>query len=328
MKLIISRTSLIILLICSSFFHSQEASAFSLRDLFEQFSNKDSSPELLAKRITKGVTSEQDKALKIFNWITENIQYDVDAYIKGISKNQTLEELLKTKKGVCDDYAHLFNAMANAVGLKSRIVNGFVNRSTESQRIRDHAWNIVNIQGRSLIIDTTWGAGFYDSITKKYSAKKNISYFLAEPVDLRLTHREADEKGNPIDDPNFPFEQFKAISSNIKTLASLGFSSGDLIPLVGTPLEAKLPTAHSPDDLKIRIIRAPLKLAGLKADTVRFEINHSPSTKIFLRDGGIDVPFYTDSKGLSTLDYKTLDGSEIVLVYQVESGQYFSLLEY
>lgn len=79
------------------------------------------------------------KAAKIFEYVNTSIDYDFSEANKGALN------ALKTGKGVCEDFAALFIAMARSVGIPSRMVTGYwienVNlTSPEDASLFGHAW--------------------------------------------------------------------------------------------------------------------------------------------------------------------------------------------
>lgn len=104
------------------------------------------------------------KARAIYYWICTNIKYDSVSYLSGniTYYNDIVRDAKYTfnrKLGVCAHYASLFQYMAERCGIESKIVNGhakllpfkYVSETT------NHAWNIVKIKEKCVLIDPTWG---------------------------------------------------------------------------------------------------------------------------------------------------------------------------
>lgn len=93
-----------------------------------------------ALEIVKGETNPYLKAKKIFEFVNTYMSYDETEHNKGAFN------ALITAKGVCEDYADLFVAMARTVGIPSRVVYGYwektENLSKEQKDIsgEGHAW--------------------------------------------------------------------------------------------------------------------------------------------------------------------------------------------
>lgn len=72
----------------------------------------------LSKKITKGATSTYDKAVKIFNWVRDNIGYSF-YYNTKYGAVKTLQK----KTGNCVDTSHLLVALLRASGIPARYVH-------------------------------------------------------------------------------------------------------------------------------------------------------------------------------------------------------------
>lgn len=129
-------------------------------------------PEIvaLAEQITQGSESDQDKSLKIHDWVAENINYDAATFLSGGDRVDTALETLRGRLTDCDGYARLNIALHRAVGIKARIIVGTVIdiQSGESWAQVDlnnpnHAWNEVFVDGRWITHDPTWDAGYIGS---------------------------------------------------------------------------------------------------------------------------------------------------------------------
>ncbi|MFN4327618.1 MAG: transglutaminase domain-containing protein [Limnobacter sp.] len=322
------RTRLLVLLASFWIAFSPPASAFSLGQFWDRITGKEFSPERMAKELTKGVKDERQKAQRLFDWITENIVYDVEAYRTGLPVTRDLDQLMRVKKGTCDDYAQLFNAMATSVGLSSEIKTGVVHDASSPTGVAGHAWNVVNINGRTLIVDTTWGAGYYDHLSKQFTKGRDLRYFLADPAQILLSHREEDQNGQPVELPGFSFEQFRQAQTNTRRLARLGVPAQQLISRLGSVLEGKMPVAEDALDELLRIRRVPLERPQ-GSRSVRFEISHSFGTTLALRTDKNEIPFLLSTdKTVSTLDYNAAEGNPFVIVYKLSDARYFKLLSY
>ncbi|MDZ7827125.1 MAG: transglutaminase-like domain-containing protein [Gammaproteobacteria bacterium] len=68
-------------------------------------------------------------------------------YVPGAAPPD-LDALLQTGEGDCWEFAALFDALAERVGLDSRTVTGLAWTGDESGRLALHAWNEVRVGGR------------------------------------------------------------------------------------------------------------------------------------------------------------------------------------
>ncbi len=122
---------------------------------------------------------EQDSIKSIFDWLSNNIKYDVKKMKQiengSIAKkhaefrtskeyeNYLLQTVIKRKKGVCEDYALLFDAIVNELGYESYVVQGYTKTSKgKLNRKIGHAWNAIKVNGTWKLYDATWGAGYVE----------------------------------------------------------------------------------------------------------------------------------------------------------------------
>jgi hypothetical protein len=133
-----------------------------------------------AKQITAGLTTDEEKARKLYEWVGTRVDYDWDK-VKNYEERrqwheQDPEETFETRKGVCIDYSRLYAAMARAVGLQVKVETGL---GYDGQGgYGPHAWNVVYLGEKDtwVPLDSTWvGSGgnwfnpphFYDTHIKE-----------------------------------------------------------------------------------------------------------------------------------------------------------------
>jgi transglutaminase-like putative cysteine protease len=133
-------------------------------------------PEIqqLAREITAGLKSDQDKSMAIYLWVTSNIVYDAEGYFKDPENPRYYSSLetLRTKVALCSGYAHLNAALHRAVGIESKVVYG-----------EGHAWNEVKISGLWQEQDPTYGAGGLNMEEETFIPQLKVEYF--SMADLR-----------------------------------------------------------------------------------------------------------------------------------------------
>ena len=111
----------------------------------------------LAEELTKNSKTSKDKIDKIYNYIVQNINYDyikLNNYPDNYLPN--LDDVLFKKKGICYDYASLFAGMLRSIDIPTKLVMGYV----KGYDGVFHAWNEVYINGKWVVIDTTFDAGY------------------------------------------------------------------------------------------------------------------------------------------------------------------------
>jgi transglutaminase/protease-like cytokinesis protein 3 len=169
------------------------------------------SPEKLAERIQKDFTSEHDKARAIYSWIALNLNYDLKTYLDPpepktfTSKNElenakqiqlahasTTQKAFRSKKAVCEGFSLLYQQLATLSGLKCQFVTGdskrLLNDIGRKRLGSNHAWNTVQIDGKWILIDVTWGEGYFDEKRQVSVKKFTPMYFDMAPDYFYMTH--------------------------------------------------------------------------------------------------------------------------------------------
>ena len=146
----------------------------------------------LASWLTAPCHSDEEKARVLFRWITQNIEYDVDALLSGGFMSGNAEDALRTRRGVCEGYAGLFMELANASGLKVSKINGFAKGYGYSPgkplgNVPNHSWNAVSIDGRWRLMDCTWGAGYIGN-DRKFHREFDPHFFFTSPREFIYDH--------------------------------------------------------------------------------------------------------------------------------------------
>lgn len=160
--------------------------------------------EKLAERIQKDFTSEHDKARAIYSWIALNITYDLKTYLdpperkeytvkdgadwakkKQVAQSNTTQKAFRSKKAVCEGFSLLYTHLASLTGLKCQVVTGDSKKSLNDigrRRLEsNHAWNTVQIDGKWILVDATWGQGYYDERRKAMVNEFTPLYFDMAP---------------------------------------------------------------------------------------------------------------------------------------------------
>ncbi len=142
----------------------------------------------LAGYINTHFKTDVEKARAAFVWVATNIQYDaenmfaIDFYEKQAEK---VEKPLRTRKGICGNYAALFTDICTKTGVKSYVVEGYTKQNGFADYI-PHAWNAALIDTAWYLFDPTWGSGFIKD--GKFYRKINNGYFKVSPSAFIKTH--------------------------------------------------------------------------------------------------------------------------------------------
>ena len=172
----------------------------------------------LSKIIDK-IDYQNDTILAVFNWVTDNIKYDVgklkklekgvNFYKKGNYKSTKefkaamLKKVIKGKKGVCEDYTLLFNSIVNELGYISYVIPGVTKgKNDKVRKSSSHSWIAIKVDGVWKLYDPTWGAGYVND-KKKFVKKYFSQWYDVEPEKMKEKH--------------FPFDPIWQLSENPMT---------------------------------------------------------------------------------------------------------------
>ena len=137
----------------------------------------DMQTEELADEICADCDTDAEKVQAIYNWMITNLEYDYD--YQAVLQHFNVRRTLRTRKGVCYDFANLFAALCRSQNIPCYVVDGTpYNRATE-----DHTWNRVYYDGcwwdldvTNDITSTASGKSLYGfrELTSAYASDKNF----------------------------------------------------------------------------------------------------------------------------------------------------------
>lgn len=160
----------------------------------------------LAAHLTRPARTELEKARAIFRWVTHNIAYDADAFFSRRFRDAraTPDSVLKSRRGVCDGYARIYEGLAKAAGLEVVRVSGYAKgfgyeTGDQIPKESNHAWNAVKVGGRWILLDTTWGSGAVSSETRSFVRIYQEHYFQTKPEQMIYAHLPEDPKWQLLD---------------------------------------------------------------------------------------------------------------------------------
>lgn len=142
----------------------------------------------IASYITASFSSDKDKTRAVFVWVATNIQYDIEnmfAINFYEKKEEKIEKPLKTRKGICENYAALFTDICVKAGIEAYVVEGYTKQNGFTDYI-PHAWCAALVDSAWFLFDPTWGSGYVNA--GKFYKKINNEYYLVSPSTLIKTH--------------------------------------------------------------------------------------------------------------------------------------------
>ena len=103
-----------------------------------------------AQEITRGCTTDDEKAFAIYDWVDKYVKYDL---YYGSRHSST--EMLTRKMGNCRDTAYLIYDLCTAAGVKCEVWNGTYQFLDGTY---GHLWNKIYYQGKMTFADTGYGS--------------------------------------------------------------------------------------------------------------------------------------------------------------------------
>jgi len=171
----------------------------------------------ITRYLTRNLTSPTDKARVIYYWIAHSIRYDVTKMYSNqtyTDPQELVDEALKFRKGICSNYAALFQACCRSAGVQSYIIEGYTRQNNKAVLI-GHAWNAVRINNRFYEVDATWASGSLKG--NRYIPQFKDEFFMIPPVEFIRTHMPFDPiwqfSTNPITPKEFEKGDFSRLSS-------------------------------------------------------------------------------------------------------------------
>ncbi len=149
-------------------------------------------PEL-ANLLSKNATTDTEKARIIYAWVAQHVTYDVAAFREAVDNDNypdvDAEKVLRDRTTICSGYSNLYQALAEAMNLKSVIVVGYGKGAAPlAEKFQDvnHAWNAIKLEDGWYLLDATWGAGSVRD--GQFQADYKPYYFATAPDELINNH--------------------------------------------------------------------------------------------------------------------------------------------
>lgn len=134
----------------------------------------------------------------IHDYVISRVNYDLSVLETGVRPSQDARTVFETHQAVCEGYAHLFNALGQAMGMEVMYLEGDIRKDLapldlipSSLRLIQsqynwtrHAWNAVKVEGHWQLVDTTWD----DSTLADAGETYHADYLMLPPKALIMSH--------------------------------------------------------------------------------------------------------------------------------------------
>lgn len=155
--------------------------------------SKSTSTDSIASYIKANFNNDTEKIRAIYAWVTSNIRYSTDSSNNinlGENQDAKITVALRRRKGVCENYAAIFNDIVLKSGLSSFTVSGYTKQGGSIDK-SGHSWCVVLIGKEWHLFDPTWDEG----------REMNTKYFMMPPAEFILTHMPYDPIWQLLDHP-------------------------------------------------------------------------------------------------------------------------------
>lgn len=162
----------------------------------------------IAQYIKRHFDSDSKRIRAIYTWVSNNIKYDrnsVHLVILEEDREERVTYALRRKKGVCENFAAIFNDLCIKAGIPSFIIQGYTRQSGGIDRT-PHVWCTAFTDGQWFMYDPTWDAGFISN--NHFISKVQTNYFKIKPPVFIQTHLPFDPLFQLMDYP-VNYKEFK-----------------------------------------------------------------------------------------------------------------------
>ncbi len=208
-------------LLLSAFSFSQDYS--ELDHTVRNYPNYETLTEL-ALLIQNDFKTDEEQVRAAFVWVTHNISYyqslsevfkprEKFVYYSEYGKKyqirkselKRIDQVLKTKRGVCYDYSLLLNEICSLLDFPSKVLSGIakttIEKASVEQLYKNHTWNAVHINGTWQLMDATWGSGYWDLKKDIFVKKFQKHFFFTTPSDFIKDHFPGKEQWQLLNEP-------------------------------------------------------------------------------------------------------------------------------
>ncbi len=289
------------------------------------------STKALAAYLTHDLHTEREKIRAIYRWITDRIEYDVDAYLAGKLSKMNASEVLTKRQSVCDGFATLFADLSHEAGLEVKTIEGFakgyVGQGTHHFDKPNHMWNAIQVDGKWRMIDATWGAGYV--VDGKYKKVLSEAFFMVPPEQLVFSHFPKDDSWQLQHTPHLSQKEFEALPEVKTTFFNNEISALAAWETLSNPDFAGyfVQTYEQPYHLA-SVQKAPLAYNLKPARTYQFRIRSDTFEKMAVAQTGTWLEMEKQDNAYSLDLQSQIPGQLLVLGKAFGSETYTAILGY
>jgi len=297
-------------------------------------SNAEKSIPALAAYLTKTSKNDLEKARAIYIWLTDNISYDDKGFNTDQFSPTDSESVLKYRKGVCSGFANLYYSLGQEAGLNIKKVGGYSKgySYTPGDKFEkaDHAWNLININGKWRIFDATWGQGYGTNVKGKLKSTKKFGefWFNTSPYEAIFTHLPEDTRDAHVSPP-IGLREFEYLPEVNKQYFETGFDAYATYLKVRKNNSLQFPKTYNPHT-HCKIKKAPPYRVLKTGKAYPFQLYAPRAYAVAVIDANKDFHHFKREKGNFSLSYTPKTAGELKISIKSEDSEesYWTLLIY
>lgn len=276
----------------------------------------------VARYITEGCNSQTEQARNIYLWICQNIAYDTQYQV------YTADDCYDKKKGVCQAYCELFYRLGEPLGLKTTIISGRSKNLHGQIEKNKHAWLLVEADGKGILIDPTWGAGFVKDGTFVQS-NNDMSWFQIDPYWLIFTHY-PDNSNYQFIEKNIDWNTFTQLPVLYPSSTEYGWDGKEMLTRILNGSIESLPRIYDQYSAYLSLTDIPMQKTLRPGTLYTFTIQKKTDNKMALiHDGEFVYDSDWQQEGDShTLQYMPSVGGTVVLSISKTGNKYNAVVVY
>jgi Transglutaminase-like superfamily len=228
-------------------------------------SSQSNSTADIAAYINSNFDTDNKKVRAVYVWVISHLQYSTDSVHRVIlneDRDQLVTFAFRRKKGICENFAAIFDDICKKCGLRSFVVEGYTKQNGSVDK-SPHAWCMGFVDNKWSLYDPTWDAGH----TASFNQLVNTNYFKIPPSVFIQSHMPFDPMFQLLDYP-LTYNEFN--NGNIKSKRNTDyFNYADSINVYenADPLSKYISAS-----LRIEKNGSPNKMITIKLTQLRFEI--------------------------------------------------------
>ena len=192
------------------------------------------SVEQLADYFVRNTPDERGCIRAIYAWVTLHVRY-LDTSNKSVIwatpehiDRQRPERVLENRTAVCQGFANLFQALAEACDIECQVVTGIVKNEDGEVMPVGHAWVAANVLDQWYLFDPTWSKP-----ERHQPWVVNDQYFMTTPQQFVLNHLPDDPAWqlleNPVHEDRFRRDGHEALTSFLQESPDAVFNYRDTL---------------------------------------------------------------------------------------------------